>query len=112
MYATHLYTLIKSKHLYSRLVLHDVRETGAGIRIQALPTTHIILTYVLQSSFSFIDLCIVSSLEDTPYLHPLHSNSISLRIYLHINAHSLDASPHHPEATMTMRAAQRPSRAF
>jgi hypothetical protein len=53
MYATHLYTLIESEHLYSRLVLHDVRETGAGILIQALPTTHIILTYVFKISSGF-----------------------------------------------------------
>jgi hypothetical protein len=111
MYATRLYALVKSKHLYSRRVLRDVRETGAGIRIQALPTTHIILTYVVQSSFSFIDLCIVSLLEDTPYPHPLHSNIISLPIYLHINVRPLDASPRHYEATMTMRAAHQLSRA-
>jgi hypothetical protein len=44
MYATRLYALVESEHLYSRLVLRHVRETGAGILIQALPTTHIILT--------------------------------------------------------------------
>jgi hypothetical protein len=112
MYVTRLHTLIESKHLYSRQVLHHVRETGAGILIQALPTTHIILTYVLRSHLVCIDLCIVSSPEDTPYPHPLHINSISLRIYLHINARHLDASPRYPEAAMTMRAAQRPSHAF
>jgi hypothetical protein len=53
MYATRLYILIKSEHLYSRRVLHHVRETGAGILIQALPTTHIILTYVFKISSSF-----------------------------------------------------------
>jgi hypothetical protein len=65
----------------------------------------------LRSHLVFINLCIVSSLEDTPYPHP-HISSISLRIYLHINVHPLDASPRHFEATMTMRAAHRPNRAF
>jgi hypothetical protein len=53
MCATRLYALVKSKHLYSRRVLHHVRETGAGILIQALPTTHIILTYVVEISSGF-----------------------------------------------------------
>jgi hypothetical protein len=66
----------------------------------------------LRSHLVFIDLCIVSSLEDTPYPHPPHLNSISLRIYLRVDAHPLDASPRHSEATMTMRAAHRPNRAF
>jgi hypothetical protein len=49
-----IYTcLIESNHLYFRPVLHDVRETGAGIPMQALPITHfIILTYVFTISFS------------------------------------------------------------
>jgi hypothetical protein len=54
LYATRLYTLIESKLLYSRLVLHDLGATGAGIPIQALPRTHfLILTYVLVISCGF-----------------------------------------------------------
>jgi hypothetical protein len=54
MYATCLETLIESEQLYSRLVLHDVGETGAGIPIQALPMTRlIILMYVVRISSDF-----------------------------------------------------------
>jgi hypothetical protein len=61
----------------------------------------------------FSDIRILSRLEDPSYLHPLHINSIvSLRIYLHVNVHSLDVSPHHSEVTMTMWAARRHNRAF
>jgi hypothetical protein len=97
-------------------MLHDVGATGAGIPIQALPMTHlIILTYVLgilDSHLVFSDLRILSQLEDTSYPHPLHINSISPRIYLYINVHPLDASPRHSEVTMTMRVARQPNRAF
>jgi hypothetical protein len=55
------------------------------------------------------DFHTLSSLEDP---HPLHANSTSLYINLHMDSHLLDLSPRNPEATMTTRAACRHSRAF
>jgi hypothetical protein len=57
--------------LYSRLVLHDLGVTGAGIPIQPLPTTHfIIFTYVLVISCGFFS---------PPYSQPSGRSSSSAR---------------------------------
>src|ERR1700709_2727187 len=63
----------------------------------------------LWSHVVFSDLRILSPLEGP---HLLHANSTSLSIHLHMDAHLLDVSPRHPEATMTMRASRSPNRAF
>jgi hypothetical protein len=62
----------------------------------------------LGSHVVFSDLRILSPLEGP---HLLHANSTSLYIHLHMDAHPLDVSPRHPEATMTMQATRRPNHA-
>ena len=86
-------------------MLHDLGATGAGIPIQALPTTHPIgISCVLKiSSRSFSDFRILSSLQHMAYTHRLHANRTSLRIDPYINAHPLTACPRHPDATMTIQ---------
>jgi hypothetical protein len=80
-------TLIKSKYLYSSLMLQDVGMTGAGI-LQALPMTHLtISSYVFKISTCFV----FPSHSQLPGRHILAPSSAHEQ---HIPAHT----PLHPRA--------------
>jgi hypothetical protein len=93
---------------------HDLGATGAGILIQALPTTHLISIRCVFNipSRSFSDFRVLSYLEDTANMHCPHVHRTSLCIYLYVKAHPLAASPRHPDATITMQMTRQPNLIF
>jgi hypothetical protein len=90
-------------------MLHDGRLSGAGATIlipidrypQVFSTTHFVILPCVHSYLIvlFPYLRILSPLEDVLYPLPLHTNIMSLGIYLQVDAESLAASPHYSGVT-------------